>query len=116
MLTLREEEVLQKLWEHGPMSVRQLVELYPEPQPHVNTVSTVVRTLEAKDFVGHESNGQGFVYFAKIAKDSIRDRSLGQVIKNYFSGSYIGAVSTLVEEEKISLDELKELIDMIEKK
>ena len=66
MLTLREEEVLQKLWEHGPMSVRQLVELYPEPQPHVNTVSTVVRTLEAKDFVGHESNGQGFVYFAKI--------------------------------------------------
>ncbi len=112
MLTLREEEVLQKLWEHGPMSVRQLVELYPEPQPHVNTVSTVVRTLEAKDFVGHESNGQGFVYFAKIAKDSIR----GQVIKNYFSGSYIGAVSTLVEEEKISLDELKELIDMIEKK
>lgn len=52
MLTLREEEVLQKLWEHGPMSVRQLVELYPEPQPHVNTVSTVVRTLEAKDFCG----------------------------------------------------------------
>lgn len=72
--------------------------------------------LKPRTSVGHESNGQGSVYFAKIAKDSIRDRSLGQVIKNYFSGSYIGAVSTLVEEEKISLDELKELIDMIEKK
>ncbi|MBD5180086.1 MAG: BlaI/MecI/CopY family transcriptional regulator, partial [Bacteroidales bacterium] len=52
-LTPKEEELMQLLWEHGPILISKLVELYPEPKPHFNTVSTVVRRLEAKGFVGH---------------------------------------------------------------
>lgn len=104
------------LWNNGPMPVRELVQLYPDPKPHVNTVSTVVRTLEEKGFVDHEPAGAGYRYFAVAQKEDFADRTLSNVIKGYFNNSYLSAVSTLVESEKISVDELKELIEMIEKK
>lgn len=106
---------MQLLWQHGPMCVKELVELYPEPHPHVNTVSTVVRTLEEKGYVGHEPAGSGYRYFAIAQKEDFRNRSLKQIIKGYFDNSYINAVSSLVENEQISIDELRSLIDMIEK-
>lgn len=114
-LTQREEEVMQMLWNNGPMPVRELVGLYPDPKPHVNTVSTVVRTLEEKGYVGHEPMGSGYRYFAIAQKEDFADRTLSNVIKGYFNNSYLSAVSTLVKTEKISVDELKELIDLIEK-
>jgi len=116
LLTPREEELMQMLWDNGPQFVRELVERYPEPRPHFNTVSTVIRNLEEKGFVDHEAVGGAYRYRATVPKAEFRDRSLGQIVKGYFNNSYLGAVSTLVEEEKISLDELKELIDMIERK
>ena len=115
-LTPKEEELMQLLWEHGPLPISRLVELYPEPRPHFNTVSTVVRRLEAKGFVEHNETGGSFHYFAKVEKEYFRSRSLGNFIKNYFSGSYYGAVSALVAEEIISKEELKELLRLVEQK
>ncbi|MDE6157698.1 MAG: BlaI/MecI/CopY family transcriptional regulator [Muribaculaceae bacterium] len=115
-LTPKEEELMQLLWEHGPIPISKLVELYPEPKPHFNTVSTVMRRLEAKGFVGHHEEGGSFHYYAKVEKEYFRDRSFGNFIRNYFDGSYYGAVSALVAEEKISADELKELLRLVEQK
>ena len=115
-LTPKEEELMQLLWEHNPISISKLVELYPEPRPHFNTVSTVVRRLEAKGFVGHEEVSGTFHYYAKVAKEYFRNHSFGNFIKNYFGGSYYGAVSALVSEDKISADELKELLKLVENK
>lgn len=114
-LTPREEELMQLLWDNGPMYVRELVQLYPDPKPHVNTVSTVVRTLEEKGHVNHEAAGTGYKYFAVAQKEDFADKTLNNVIKGYFNNSYLNAVSTLVKTEKISVDELRELIDLIEK-
>lgn len=114
-LTPREEELMQLLWDNGPMYVRELVQLYPDPKPHVNTVSTVVRTLEEKGYVNHEAAGTGYKYFAVAQKEDFADKTLNNVIKGYFNNSYLNAVSTLVKTEKISVEELRELIDLIEK-
>ena len=114
-LTPREEELMQLLWDNGPMYVRELVQLYPDPKPHVNTVSTVVRTLEEKGYVNHEAAGTGYKYFAVAQKEDFADKTLNNVIKGYFNNSYLNAMSTLVKTEKISVDELRELIDLIEK-
>lgn len=115
-LTPKEEEVMQLLWEHGPILISKLVELYPDPKPHFNTVSTVVRRLEAKGFVAQNEVSGSFHYYAKVEKEYFRSRSFGNFIRNYFGGSYYGAVSSLVAEDKISADELKELLRLVERK
>lgn len=104
------------LWDHGPLYVREMLAYYPEPKPHFNTVSTLVRILEEKGRVAHEAFGSTYRYHAVTKREEMRDRSLGQVITNYFNNSYKCAVSALVEEEKISLDELKEIINMVEER
>lgn len=115
-LTPKEEELMQMLWEHGPIAISKLVELYPEPKPHFNTVSTVVRRLETKGVAGHHEAGGAFRYFAKVEKEYFRNRSFGRFIKNYFGGSYYGAVSALVADDKISKEELEELLRLVEQK
>ena len=115
-LTPKEEELMRLLWDNGPILISKLVELYPEPRPHFNTVSTVMRRLESKGFVGHNESSGVYHYYAIAKKEDFRNRSLGNFIKNYFGGSYYGVVSALVAEEKISADELKELLEKIEKK
>lgn len=113
-LTPKEEEVMHLLWEYGPIQISKLVELYTDPKPHFNTVSTVVRRLEGKGFVSHNEVAGSYHYFATVPKENFRDRSFGNFIKNYFGGSYYGAVSALVQEEKITADELKELLRLVE--
>lgn len=93
-----------------------MVQSYPDPKPHINTISTFVRILEEKGYVGHESVSNSHRYYAIAQASDFGGRSLSQVIKNFFRNSPVAAVSTLVEEEKISVEELKQLIDMIERK
>lgn len=107
---------MQMLWEHGPMFVREMVELYPEPRPHFNTVATLVRILEEKGYVGHEKLGNSHRFFAIAKKSDFSGRSLADVIRDYFNNSYKSAVSALVEDEKISVDELREIIEFVESK
>ena len=114
-ITKKEEEVMNLFWEHGPMFVRDLVELYPDPKPHFNTVSTMVRALESKGYVDHKSFGPTYQYFAAVSRDEFGKQTLRGIIGKYFQNSYRSAVSALVSEEDISVDELKELISQIEK-
>ncbi|MDE6642965.1 MAG: BlaI/MecI/CopY family transcriptional regulator [Muribaculaceae bacterium] len=116
-ITRREEELLQLLWSAGkPMAVRELLTLFPEPQPHFNTVSTVVRGLEEKGLASHNDDHDAFRYYPISDRESLGRKSLGNVIKGYFDNSYLNVVSTLVEDDTISVDELKELIEIIEQK
>ena len=114
-LTKKEEIIMNHFWERGPLFVRELRELYPDPKPHFSTLSTQVRTLQEEGFIDHKSYGPTYQYFAKISREQYKQGSLGGLIDKYFDKSYINAVSALVKEEKITVEELKELIDLIEK-
>ncbi len=113
-LTQKEEELMKLFWKHGAMFVREIVELYPEPRPHFNTVSTFVHLLEDKGYVSHEKIGNTHRYYAVIDEKQYSKNSLSDVISHCFKNSYVSAVSALVEEDKISVDELRELISRIE--
>lgn len=115
-ITEKEMEIMKLLWQHGPMFVREMLQYYPDPKPHFNTVSTTVRNLEEKGYIGHESVGSSYRYRALAAEQQFRDRSLKNLIATFFNNSYRSAVSALVEEEKISVDELKEIIRLVEKR
>lgn len=113
-LTPKETVIMQLLWEHGPLLVREMLELYPEPRPHFNTVATTARILEDKGYVEHTTEGGAHRYSAKTGIENVRRSKLSQLVADFFNNSYRGAVSALVEEEKISVDELKEIIAMVE--
>ena len=113
-LTVKEEEIMRIFWEHGPMFVRELLSFYDEPKPHYNTVSTLVRGLEEKGFVGYKAYGNTYQYYAVVSRDDFKKKTLKGVISQYFNNSDLGAVSSLVKEEDISVEELKQLIREVE--
>ena len=113
-LTSKEEEIMDFFWEKGPLFVKELLSFYEEPKPHINTLSTIVRGLEEKGYIGHKAYGHSFQYFATVSRDDFSTSTLKSVISKYFNNSYLSAVSSLVKEENISVDELKELINEVE--
>ena len=116
-MTQKEEEIMERYWQYGPMQIRELQTHYDEPKPHVNTLSTLVKILEEKGFLGHKAlTARCFQYFARISRDDYKGGSLANVVNKFFGQSYLSAVSALVKSEKISLDELKELIKEVEDK
>ena len=112
-LSAREEEIMGFFWEKGPLFVKEIVEFY-DGRLHFNTLSTFVRGLEEKGYVGHRAFGNSYQYYAKVSRDDFKKKTLKGVISKYFNNSYLGVVSSLVREEEISLDELKELIREVE--
>ena len=112
-LTAREEEIMGYFWTKGPLFVKQLLEFYDEPRPHFNTLSTIVRGLEEKGFLAHHTFGNTYHYAAVTEADYSRS-TLKNVIAKYFNNSYLGVISSLVKEEEISVEELKELIESID--
>lgn len=113
-LTPKEEEILSLFWEKGPMFVKELKELYSDQKLHYNTLSTMVRAMEEKGFITHEKFGNTYRYFAAVTKEDYSKQSLGNVVKKYFNNSYKSVVSALVEEENLSLEDLRKLISEIE--
>jgi predicted transcriptional regulator len=110
-LTNREEEIMELFWQKGPSYVKEIVDELPEPKPHYNTISTIVRGLEEKGFVGHEQFGNTHRYAAIITREEFSRYTLKSMVGKYFNKSYASVVSMFVEEEKISLEEIKELIN-----
>ena len=114
-LTRKEEEVMKILWKLKKAFVKDIIEVFPEPKPHYNTLSTVVRTLEEKGFVSHEAFGKTHRYYPILNKETYRTNFIQNAVKDFFNNSYSGMVSHFAKEEKISVEELKEIITLIEK-
>ncbi len=114
-LTQKEEEILSCFWQHGPMFIKELLEIQTDPKPHYNTLSTIVRTLEEKEYIGYKAYGNTYQYYALVSEDEYRKSTLNNIVDKYFGRSYTRVVSSLIEEEKLSIDQLQELIDKIKK-
>jgi len=114
-LTAKEEEVMDFYWDKGPLFVKQLLEFYDEPKPHFNTLSTIVRGLEEKGFLSHQAYGNTYQYFSVVSKEAYSEGTLKNVVAKYFNNSYFNVISSLVKEEDISVSELKQLIEEVEK-
>lgn len=110
-LTRAEEEIMQVLWELKSAFVKEVVEKMPDPKPAYNTVSTIVRILEQKGFVDHEPHGKSHKYFPLISKEEYTKSFMKGFVKRYFSGSYPQMVSFFTKDDKLSVNELEQLIN-----
>lgn len=115
-LTKAEEEVMQYLWKLKEGPVAAIIELMPEPKPAYNTISTIIRILENKEFVSHRKKGKGYVYFPIIKKEDYSSQSLNKLMNNYFNGSFKNMVSFFVKKNDMSIQDLENILKEIDKK
>jgi BlaI family penicillinase repressor len=113
-LTNREEEIMDIFWGKGSCYVKEIIDEMADPKPHYNTISTIVRGLEEKGYVGHEQFGNTYRYMAIISREEFSKNTIKNMVGKYFDKSYASVVSMFVQEEKISLDEIRELIRQVE--
>ena len=109
-LTRAEEQIMQVLWDLGKGFVKDIIDKLPEHRPAYNTVSTIVRILQDKGFVGHETFGKSHCYYPLVAKDTYTKKFLKNFIGNYFGNSFSQMVSFFAKEENIDLKELEEIL------
>jgi len=115
-LTNKEEEIMHILWRLEKAFVKDVLAEITDDKPHYNTLSTIIRNLEDKGYVGHNAYGKTHQYYPMVAKEDYKTKFMTTAIENYFNNSYKNVVSFFAKEEKISVEELKEIIDLIEKK
>ena len=108
-LTRAEEQVMQLLWRIGKGHVNDLLGYFPEPKPAYNTVSTIIRILEKKEFVDHETVGKSHRYFPKVSKRDYARFTMKQMLNGYFSNSYKQMVSFFAREDNLTLKEMEEI-------
>lgn len=114
-LTRAEEEVMQILWQIKKGFVKNMVEMFPDPKPAYNTVSTIVRILETKGFVSHTAYGKTHEYYPLVEKDEYRKKYLNSMLHNYFGGSFRQMASFFVKNEKMDTRELEEILNLMKK-
>lgn len=112
-LTRKEEELMKILWKLEKAFVKDIIEKYPKPKPHYNTISSLVRLLQEKRIVGYKQYGNTYEYFPLISKEEYRKSFMKQIVSDYFDNSYKSAVAFFVKEKGLSPEELEELIKII---
>jgi len=115
-LTRAEEQVMQALWKIDKGFLKDIVEALPLPKPHSNTVATLLKILIEKKFVTTETYGRMNEYAPLVSKQAYSKNTMSSLVKGYFGGSFSKAVSFLVEENKLSVEELELLLQQLKKK
>ena len=115
-LTKAEEQIMQILWNQEQAFVKEIVEEFDVPKPAYNTVSTIVRILEKKEFVAHESFGKTHRYYPIVSRSEYKKSSLNKMLDGYFNKSYKNLVSFFSKEEDLSIEEMEEIKELMNKK
>ncbi|MDH6356852.1 BlaI/MecI/CopY family transcriptional regulator [Parabacteroides sp. PF5-9] len=114
-LTIQEEEVMRIIWDVAPCFIKDILAQYDDPKPPYTTIASVVKNLERKKYVKLKRYGNTYEYTPLIEKGEYKRTFMSGVVSNYFADSYKEMVSFFAKDQKISADELKEIIAMIEK-
>jgi BlaI family penicillinase repressor len=112
-LTKSEEQLMQVLWKLGKGFLKDIIEATPEPKPHSNTVATILKILVEKGFVDYEVQGRNNLYRSKISKADYSKKTINQLVKGYFENSPAKLVSQFVSDNKLSQQELEDLLQQI---
>ncbi len=115
-LAKREEQIMQAFWKLEKAFIKEIITELPEPKPHYNSVATMVRILEEKGFLDHESFGNTFRYFPLISKEDYQKHAVGDIVKQYFNNSYPSMLAYFAKEQKLSKTELDEILNIIKSK
>ena len=115
-LTHQEQEMMLIIFQQGKGFIKDFIEKMEEPRPPYTTVASIVKNLERKGYVKAKRYGNTYEYSPVMEESEYKSRFMSGVVQNYFENSYKEMVSFFVEKQKISAEELQEIIQLIEKK
>src|SRR5215213_9153979 len=115
ILTKAEEQVMQTVWKLKEGFIRDIMDALPTPKPHQNTVATILKILADKEFIGIKVFGRQHQYYPLVSRDAYSKATMKTLVKSYFGGSFSDAVSFMVKENSISLDDLETLLQQFKK-
>src|SRR6187402_568030 len=115
-LAKREEQIMQVYWELGHAFIKEVIPLLPDPKPHYNSVATMVKILEDKGFLGHETIGNIFSYYPLISREDYQKHAMKDIVSDYFDNSYPRMLAFFAKEQNLSEAELNEILQMIKSK
>lgn len=113
-LTKAENQIMQILWKLKKAFVKDIVDQLPNPKPAYNTVSTIVRILEKKGFVGYTAYGKTHEYYPLVGKEQYTHFYLNNLVKGYFGGSFQSLVSFFASENKMDVQDIDLLVKQLE--
>ncbi|HEV8080537.1 MAG TPA: BlaI/MecI/CopY family transcriptional regulator [Chitinophagaceae bacterium] len=114
-LTKAEEQIMQTIWKLDKAFLREIIDELPNPKPHQNTVATIIKILVEKEFVGVTVFGRTHQYYPLVSKDVYSKGYIKTLVKGYFEGSFSNAVSFMVKENNLSIEELELLLKQLKK-
>lgn len=114
-LTRAEDQIMQILWKLKKAFVKDIIEQMPAPKPAYNTVSTIVRILENKGFIGHTAYGKTHEYHPLVAKENYSKFYLNNFLSGYFGGSFQNLVSFFAQENDLSISDVEKLLEHAKK-
>ena len=106
---------MQALWKLEKAFIKDIIEEFPAPKPHYNTVATIIKVLQKKGFVKSEVLGNAHRYYPLLSRENYQKQEIGNFIQQYFNNSYKNLVAYFAEEEKINEEELQEILELIKK-
>jgi BlaI family penicillinase repressor len=115
-LAKREEQIMQVFWTLERAYIKEVIPEMPDPKPHYNSLATMVKILEEKGFLGHETVGNIYQYFPLITKEEYQKHSMKDIVSQYFDNSYPKMLAYFAKEEKLSEQELNDIVNIIKNK
>jgi BlaI family transcriptional regulator, penicillinase repressor len=112
-LAKREEQIMQVFWDLGKAFIKEIIPHLPEPKPHYNSVATIVKILEDKGFLGHETLGNVFQYYPIIQRDDYQQHAMKDIVSQYFDNSYPRMLAFFAKQQNLTETDLHEIINMI---
>ena len=112
-LAKREEQIMQAFWQLGRAFIKEVIPELPDPKPHYNSVATMVKILEEKGFLAHETVGNIYQYYPLISKEEYQRHAMKDIVSQYFNNSYPSMLAFFAKEQKISEEELQEIVQLI---
>lgn len=114
-LAKREEQIMQVFWDLNKAFIRDIIPLLPDPKPHYNSVATIVKILEEKGFLNHETTGNMHCFFPVICREEYQHFALKDVVSQYFDNSYPRMLAFFAKEQNLTEKELDEIVNIIKK-
>ena len=115
-LAKREEQIMQVIWNMDRAFVKEIIPQLPDPKPHYNSVATMIKILEEKGFLGHDTVGNIYQYYPLISKEAYQSHAMKDVVSQYFDNSYPNMLAFFAKQENLSEQDLTDILDIIKNK